>query len=83
MKNRAGGHIPNYGTEKDFGNRWWNQKINTVDGIDGWGAQLDYLKEIVNLLKNRKSTFGFQVFGVIHYVKIGRYHDYMIKQLRR
>jgi hypothetical protein len=83
MKIEWGGHIPNYGTKKDFGIRWWNRKINTIDGTDGWDAQLDYLKDIVKLLKNRKSTFGFQVFGVTHYVKVGRYHDYMIKQLRR
>jgi len=29
----------NYNTKKDFWNRWWNRKIETVDGKDGWDAQ--------------------------------------------
>jgi hypothetical protein len=83
------GDNPDYSTKKDFWNRWWNHKMKTVDGVDGWDAQLYYLKDIVKLLKNRKSTFGFEVlnepevFEISHYRKVGRYHDYMIKELRK
>jgi hypothetical protein len=83
------GHIPNYSTKKDFWNKWWNRKIKTINGVDAWEAQLDYLKDIVKLLKNHKSTFGFEVlnepevFEISHYKKVGCYHDYMIKELRK
>jgi hypothetical protein len=82
------GGTPNYSTKKDFWNRWWNRKIKTINGVDAWDAQLDYLKDIIKLLKDRKYTFGFEVlnepevFEVSHYRKVGQYHDYMIKELR-
>jgi hypothetical protein len=50
---------------------------------------LDFLKDIIKLLKDRKYTFGFEllnepeVFEVSHYQKVGQYHDYMIKCLRK
>jgi hypothetical protein len=59
---------------------------------DGWDAQLDYLKravKLLKLLKHRKSTFGFEilnepeVYSISHYRKVGHYHDYMIKELRK
>jgi Cellulase (glycosyl hydrolase family 5) len=82
-------HIPNFNTKKDFWNRWWNRKIKTADDKDGWDAQLSYLVDFIKLFNNRKSTFGFEilnepeVFSLSHYNKIGQYHDYMIKELRK
>ncbi|MGB7636994.1 MAG: cellulase family glycosylhydrolase [Nitrososphaeraceae archaeon] len=80
---------PNYDIKKDFWNRWWNREIITAEEVDGWDAQLDYLKRIVKPLKDRKSTFGFEilnepeVFSLSHYQKVGHYHDYMIRELRK
>jgi hypothetical protein len=78
-----------YSTKKDFWNRWWNREIKSVNGVDGWDAQLFYLKDIVIMLENHKSTFGFEilnepeVFSSSQYRKAGIYHDYMISELRK
>lgn len=82
-------NIPDCRTKKDFWNRWWNRTIKTKDGVDGWNAQLIYFREVIKLLTNSKSTFGFEilnepeVFEISHYRKVGHYHDYMIKELRK
>ena len=47
----------------DFWNRWWNREISTTDGVDGWDAQLAYLKGIVKILKDRKSTVCFEILN--------------------
>jgi Cellulase (glycosyl hydrolase family 5) len=79
----------NYNTKKNFWNRWWNRKIETAGGKDGWDAQLSYFADIIRRFNNRKSTFGFEilnepeVFSLSHYNKIRQYHDYMIKELRK
>ena len=79
---------PNYNTEKDFWDKWWNRKIKTIDDKDGWEAQLSYFADIIKLFNDRKSTFGFEilnepeVFSLSHYYKIRQYHDYMIKELK-
>ena len=76
------GNVPDHNSIRDFWNRWWNRQLKNTDGVDDWDAQLDYLKKIVNLLKDRKSTLGFEilnepeVFSLSHYRKVGHYHDY-------
>jgi Cellulase (glycosyl hydrolase family 5) len=86
---KAGNHVPDYCTKKDFWTKWWNRRVETVNGIEGWDAQLDYFINIVELLKNHKSTFGFEilnepeVYNIFDYRKVRLYHDYMIKGLRR
>jgi Cellulase (glycosyl hydrolase family 5) len=82
-------HEPDYNIKKDFWNKWWNRKIKSKDGIDGWDAQLSYLKSVAKLLNTRKSTFGFEIlnepeiFSISHYVKVGLYHNYAVKELRK
>jgi cellulase (glycosyl hydrolase family 5) len=82
-------HAANYNTKKDFWDRWWNRKVETANGKDGWDAQLSYFADIIKLFNNRKSTFGFEilneseVFSLSHYNKIRQYHDYMIRELRK
>jgi Cellulase (glycosyl hydrolase family 5) len=74
---------------KDFWNRWWNRKIITEDNMDGWEAQMNFIKEVISHLGNKKSTFGFeilnepQVFRISDYNKIGLYHDYALRELRK
>jgi hypothetical protein len=86
---RSADREPDYDTKKDFWNRWWNREIKTVHGVDGWDAQLVYLTDIVRLLGKHKSTFGFEilnepeVFRISDYRKVGHYHDYVIKELRK
>jgi hypothetical protein len=80
---------PNFDIKKDFWNRWWNRQIKNTEGVEGWNVQLEYLKKIVELLKDRKSTLGFEilnepeVFSLSHYRKVGHYHDYVAKELRK
>jgi Cellulase (glycosyl hydrolase family 5) len=86
-KNNTGS--PNRSIIKDFWNRWWNRKIITKDNIDGWEAQMNFIKEVISYLENKKSTFGFeilnepQVYCISDYNKIGLYHKYTIKELRK
>jgi hypothetical protein len=81
-------NVPDHNSIRDFWNRWWNRQIKNTEGIDGWDAQVEYLK-IVNQLKDRKSTLGFEilnepeVFSLSHYRKVGHYHDYVVKELRK
>lgn len=78
-----------YEIKSDFWNRWWNRNIKTVDEKDGWDAQLEYLKSVIRYLDTHKSTFGFEilnepeVFSFGHYRQIGKYHEYMLKELRK
>src|SRR6185437_9249292 len=79
---------PNRNTIKDFWNKWWNRKLRTRDNIDAWESQISFLKEIISYLRNKKSTFGFeilnepQVYNILDYKKIGHYHNYAIRELR-
>jgi hypothetical protein len=80
---------PNFAIQEDFWNRWWNRQLKDSNNMDAWDAQLEYFRDIVNLLGNRKSTFGFEilnepeVYNISHYSKVGKYHDYMIRELRK
>ena len=75
-------------TIKDFWNKWWNRKLRTRDNIDAWESQISFLKEIISYLRNKKSTFGFeilnepQVYNILDYKKVGHYHNYAIRELR-
>lgn len=86
-KTNTGKHT--YALQQDFWNRWWNRQLKSTNDVDGWDAQLVYFRDIVNLLDNRKSTFGFEilnepeVYKVSDYAKVGKYHDYMIRELRK
>jgi hypothetical protein len=82
-------NVPDYDSIRDFWNRWWNREIKTANGVDGWIAQLTYLQEVVKLLRDHRSTFGFEilnepeVFSISHYRKVGHYHDYIARELRK
>ncbi|CAN5364641.1 hypothetical protein BH18THE2_BH18THE2_29170 [soil metagenome] len=88
-KKRTGRSKPDRNTKENFWRKWWNRKILTADGEDGWDAQLDFLSSIVKLLDGHKSTFGFEVlnepevYKISDYKNVGRYHHYIIKELRR
>lgn len=87
-KNRNG-QKPDDTEIRDFWNNWWDQKLKTVDGEDAWSAQVRFLSSIVNRVKARRSTFGFEIlnepelYNISHYRKVGTYHEYMVKELRK
>ena len=54
------GKSPSRVVLKDFWKRWWRRKITNKDNIDGWEAQMTFVKEVIICLKNKKSTFGLK-----------------------
>ena len=72
---------------KNFWNKWWDRKLVTLDGNDGWDAQLDYLEKVVKRVNENKSTLGFeilnepQVYRWGDLKKVGKYHNYILERL--
>lgn len=73
----------------DFWNKWWNRKLKTSEGEDAWTAQVRFLNSVINQVRARRSTLGFEIlnepelYNIGHYRKIGIYHEYMVKELRK
>lgn len=71
---------------KKFWNDWWDRKLS-VEGKDGWDAQSEFLERVINTVKNKNSTLGFeilnepQIFRLRDYERVGKYHDYIITKL--
>ena len=72
---------------RKFWNRWWDRQLNTTEGKDGWDAQLEFIIRVIERVKNKSSTLGFeilnepQVFRQADFRKVGNYHDYIIKNI--
>jgi hypothetical protein len=72
---------------RNFWNNWWDRKLVTVNGKDGWNTQLEYLEKVVNQVKDNKSTFGFEILNEpqVHrlgdFEKVGDYHNYILERL--
>ena len=60
---------------KDFWNRWWNRQILTHDNTEGWQAQMNFIKEVISYLENKKSTFGFEI---LNEPQVYRMSDYTV-----
>lgn len=68
---------------------WWNRTITDKENmIDGWILQANFLKTLVKLLDSHNSTKGYeilnepQVFSKDQWLKIGKYYENMINELR-
>lgn len=78
---------PSHEDLEKFWNGWWDNKLRTSDGKEGWDAQLDYLKTFIKRLKDKKSTLGFeilnepQLFRQEDFKKVGIYHDHIIREI--
>ena len=46
-----------------FWNGWWDRKIETIRGKDGWDAQLEFLEGVIKRLKDKNSTLGFEILN--------------------
>lgn len=72
---------------KKFWNGWWDKKLESTEGKDGWDAQLEFILGVIKRVKNKNSTLGFeilnepQVFRQVDFRKVGNYHDYIIKNI--
>lgn len=77
---------PSYEDLENFWNNWWDRKLKTDDGKDGWEKQLEYLEQVVRRVKDKKSTFGFeilnepQVFRQGDFKLVGNYHGYILER---
>ena len=72
----------------DFWSKWWDRKLKASDGEDAWAAQLRFLNSIINQVKARRSTLGFEIlnepelYNIRHYRKIGIYHNRIMRPER-
>ncbi len=72
---------------KNFWNNWWDRKLVTVEGKDGWDAQLDYLEIVIKRVKDKKSTLGFEILNEPQVYRwsdlktVGKYHDHILEKL--
>jgi hypothetical protein len=70
---------------------WWNRNVTDEvnNNEDGWIVQSNFLKTLVKILDNHNSTKGYeilnepQIFSKDQWSKIGKYYEYMIKDLRK
>jgi hypothetical protein len=80
---------PNHEDLEKFWNAWWDRKMITAEGKEGWDAQLEYFTTVVNNLKDKKSTYGFeilnepQVFRQKDFKNVSYYNDFFIKNIAK
>lgn len=78
---------PTHEDLEKFWNGWWDRKLITAEGKEGWDAQLEYFETVVKRVQDKKSTLGFeilnepQVFRQGDFKVVGDYHYYIIKKL--
>lgn len=84
----GGGTGPKDHTAKKWWDDWIDRKIKDQDGNDGWALQVEFLKQIVNMVDDHNSTLGYEILNEPHvndisqWVKIGRYNTFMVDELR-
>jgi hypothetical protein len=80
---------PNHKDLEKSWNAWWDRKLITTEGKECWDAQLEYFTTVVNNLKDKKSTYGFeilnepQVFRQKDFKKVSCYNDFFIKNIAK
>lgn len=85
---RSGGNTDSESAQQ-WWTDWWSGKINDSKGNAGWQLQADYLKTIVELVDDHKSTLGYeilsepQVHSKSQWTQIGKYNSFMVDFLRQ
>jgi hypothetical protein len=85
----GGGGASDNETAKLWWINWYNRTINDVNGNDGWRLQAEYLKKIVDIVDNHRSTLGYeilnepQVYSADQWKKIGNYNTFIAQELRK
>jgi hypothetical protein len=75
---------PNDKDIKKFWNGWWDRKFMTEDKKEGWDSQLEYFKTIIKRVRDKKSTWAFeilnepQVYRQKDFEKVGEYHNFFL-----
>jgi hypothetical protein len=69
--------------------KWWDRNVTDTTGKDGWSLYASFLKRIIRLVDNHKSTLGYEILNEpqIHtsdqWEKVGQYNSFMTNQLRK
>lgn len=85
---KSGGNTDSI-SAKEWWSNWWSGKIKDTKGNSGWQLQADYLKTIVDLVDNHKSTLGYeilsepQVHSKSQWTQIGKFNSFMVDFLRK
>jgi hypothetical protein len=67
---------------------WWNRNITDLTGKDGWTLYSQFLKKIISVVDDHKSTLGYEILNEpqVHssdqWEKIGKYNSFMTDELR-
>ena len=70
-----------------FWNHWWDRKIKSTDGEDGWTKQFEFIQKVIQTVDNKKSTAAFellnepQVFRHGDFKKVSKYHDNLLSKV--
>jgi hypothetical protein len=84
----GGGIGPKDVIAKKWWNDWLNRNVKDENGNDGWMLQADYLKKIVDVVDDHKSTLGYEILNEPHihdasqWEKIGKYNTFMTDEMR-
>ena len=69
--------------------KWWNRNVTNTDGKNGWSLYANFLKKIIKIVDDHKSTLGYEILNEpqVHisdeWQKIGKYNSFIINQIRK
>jgi len=69
--------------------KWWNRNITDIEGKNGWSLYANFLKKIIKIVDDHKSTLGYEILNEpqVHvsdeWQKIGKYNSFITNQLRK
>lgn len=69
--------------------KWWNRNVTNTDGKNGWSLYANFLKKIIKIVDDHKSTLGYEILNEpqVHisdeWQKIGKYNSFITNQLRK
>lgn len=69
--------------------KWWDRNVTSTDGKNGWSLYANFLKKIIKIVDNHKSTLGYEILNEpqVHisdeWQKIGKCNSFITNQLRK
>lgn len=69
--------------------KWWNRIVTNTVGKNGWSLYANFLKKIIKIVDNHKSTLGYEILNEpqVHisdeWQKIGKYNSFITNQIRK
>jgi len=74
---------------KIWWSKWWNRNVTNTDGKNGWSLYANFLKKIIKIVDEHKSTLGYEILNEpqVHtsdeWQKIGKYNSFITNQIRK